>query len=138
MDLVKFVLPDGRVVDIHADVARSHLWIDFTEVGGRVVMAYRAEDVCVFYCVGVPSSFTWRKSMPYRDAREASIALMTTRNMNYPSFVGLATAELPAAFDDERTVQPMMCFVCGEQTGSYWHPLCWQHHPIYTSSVDFC
>lgn len=129
--MIDFRLPDGRVVGILAELAKDRLSIDFTLETGVVVMAQRVADVCVFYCVGAPSSFTWRKSIPYRDAREASIALATVRNMNYPAFIERASADVPTVYDDARSNAPLPCFICGISAGSYGQPFCFEYHPIF-------
>jgi hypothetical protein len=44
MTLTPYRLPDGRVVAVHADVARGTRTIDYTLADGTIVTAQRVED----------------------------------------------------------------------------------------------
>lgn len=45
MDMIQYQLPDGRVVDIHADAARWRDVVTFTQIGGVVVDAVRVSPL---------------------------------------------------------------------------------------------
>ena len=42
--LVPYRLPDGRIVDLQAEVTRGAYLVSFTLIGGAVVMAVRVDD----------------------------------------------------------------------------------------------